>query len=289
MNKTAAHAAISRNALVVEGGAMRGIFAAGVLDAFLKNNFNPFELCIGVSAGASNIAAYLGQQHRRNYRVYTEFCTNPEFISWKKFFCGGHLMDLDWLWDISIREIRLDLKKIFSSGKEFLVGVTSAVRGRAVFLKPDESTCEQYLKVSSAVPLSYRTIHSIGGVPMVDGGIGASIPAAEAWRRGGQRIMAIRTQPLSYVRRATFVTKIHAFAMRKYPCLRQAMLDRADRYMQEVAFLRNPPRDVRIIEVAPPAIRTSRFTKDLHLLEKDYHAGIEQGLTAMKRWNESRF
>ena len=71
-------------ALVVEGGGMRGIFSAGVLDAFLEMEFDPFNLYIGVSAGACNLASHLGGQYQRNYKIYTHYCTRPEFMNLKK-------------------------------------------------------------------------------------------------------------------------------------------------------------------------------------------------------------
>lgn len=63
-----------KHTLVVEGGAMRGIFAAGVLDEFLKQNYQPFARYFGVSAGATNVAAYLCKQPMRNYKVITDYC-----------------------------------------------------------------------------------------------------------------------------------------------------------------------------------------------------------------------
>ena len=74
-----------KTALVVEGGAMRGIFSAGIMDTFIEKKFNPFDLLIGVSIGASNIAAYLADMYQRNYKIFTVYSLNPEFISMKKF------------------------------------------------------------------------------------------------------------------------------------------------------------------------------------------------------------
>ena len=99
----------SPGVLLVEGGAMRGIFTTGVLDGFLEARFNPFDLFIGVSSGAANLAAYLAEMPKRNFRIYTDYSLRPEFISFKRFIRGGHLMDLDWLWEKTIAEIRLDL------------------------------------------------------------------------------------------------------------------------------------------------------------------------------------
>ena len=94
--------------MVVEGGALRGVFSTGLLDGFLEAKFNPFDFYIGVSSGASNIAAYLSEMTGRNRDIYLDYSLRPEFISIARFLRGGHLLDLDWLWDNTIRDIRLD-------------------------------------------------------------------------------------------------------------------------------------------------------------------------------------
>ena len=75
----------NKNTLVVEGGAMRGIFVVGVLDEFLKQQYQPFERYFGVSAGATNIAAFLCKQPMRNYKVITDYSCRPEFINLARF------------------------------------------------------------------------------------------------------------------------------------------------------------------------------------------------------------
>ncbi|HEU20481.1 MAG TPA: patatin family protein [Deltaproteobacteria bacterium] len=275
-----------KNALVVEGGAMRGIFSTGVLDTFLREGFNPFDLCIGVSAGAGNIAAFLADMYQRNYKIYTDYSLRSEFISWKKFFAGGHLIDLDWLWDVTIREIRLDLKKLFNHKKDFFIVATSVETGRAIYLQPDEKTCEEYLKASSALPLLYRKFSMIDGMLMTDGGIADSVPVIEAHRRGAQNIMVIRSRHSDYVKKNGALTTIQAAILGKYPNLSHAMRNRAAVYMKSIGFIKHPPAGVRVIEVSPPdSFKTSRLTKDISVLERDYLIGLREGTRAIARWH----
>jgi predicted patatin/cPLA2 family phospholipase len=63
------------SALVVEGGAMRGIFACGVLDVFMEQAFNPFDLAIGCSAGGCILASHLAGQRGRNLHCYMQHIT----------------------------------------------------------------------------------------------------------------------------------------------------------------------------------------------------------------------
>ena len=82
-----------RSALVVEGGAMRGIFASGVLDTLMLAGYQDFDFAIGVSAGATNLAGYIGQQPERSKRAILEYARQREFYSPVRFFRGGHLTD----------------------------------------------------------------------------------------------------------------------------------------------------------------------------------------------------
>ncbi len=129
---------LSKNAIVVEGGAMRGVFSTGILDGFLMEGFNPFDIYIGVSSGAGNLAAYLAEMPGRNLKIYSDYALRPQFLSYSRFFRGKHLMDLDWLWDITISECRLDLKKIYEKKRPFLVGMRDIQTGKAVYKEADE-------------------------------------------------------------------------------------------------------------------------------------------------------
>lgn len=275
------------NALVVEGGAMRGIFSTGVMDAFLLKDFAPFDIHMGVSAGATNLASYLARMYKRNYKVYTQYSLRPDFISWRKFLLGGHLVDLDWLWKTTIQEIRLDLAEIFSRDKGFYVGVTEVETGKAVFLKPNAENLEEAIKASSAIPLFYRKFIELDGTAYVDGGLAAPVPVLEAYRRGAKRIMVLRSRPYSYVMKPGGLG-FSRLAFRKYPGLVTAFANRARAYQEALEFMRRPPMGVKVIEVNPPDdFESQRLTKDLATLERDYIRGQEAGRLAMEKMEAS--
>lgn len=265
---------------------MRGIFACGVLDAFLSEQFNPFDICIGVSAGTTNIAAYLAGMYKRNHRVYLDYSLRKDFISWKRFLKGGHLLDLDWMWDITIREVRLRVDEIAASRSLFLIGLTNARTGNAEFITPQRDEIEHVLKASCAIPVFYRGFVSWRGTDYTDGGIADPIPVKEAVLRGASKIAVIRSRPASTVMdkgKGNFLTE---FFLRKTPALAATVRRRPDVYNESIAFLRNPPEGVSIIEVNPPEdFRTKRLTKDPAVLEADYQKGFEAGLAFIGRWN----
>jgi predicted patatin/cPLA2 family phospholipase len=272
----------NKSALVVEGGGMRGIFAAGVLNAFGSEGFDPFDLYIGVSAGACNLASHLAGQNNRNYNVITDYSSTPNFINFRRFLFGGHLMDLDWLWNITISQCRLDLKRIFETirkqEKEFLVVATSIDTGKPMYLKPDENTLEHYLKVSSSVPVLYRNILEINSEKATDGGVADSIPVMEAFRRGATDITVIRSRHNGYVKKGSDIPLLYHAIFRKYPQFVHALKLRSAVYMESAAFIKNPPAGVRIREIAPPHdLKVGRVTRDLKALNKAYRLGIIYG------------
>jgi predicted patatin/cPLA2 family phospholipase len=267
-----------RKALVVEGGGMRGIFAAGVLDAFLQEKFNPFDLFIGVSAGAVTLASYLAGQYRRYYRLSRGPMNQKEFISLTRFLAGGHFMDLDWLWAYAATHDPLDAKMATSQGsREFLVGVTDVHTGDAVFIRPDASTLHKTLLASSALPVIYRGFVELSGRLVADGGVAEPLPVKEAYLRGARNIVVIRTRPANRSKGWFFDSFMATLFLRGYPALssRIRILHRV--YKDAVRFIHNPPGDANIFEISPPQLRSARLRSDDETLNADYELGRQEG------------
>lgn len=265
----------NKHALVVEGGAMRGIFATGVLDAFLNAQYQPFNQCFGVSAGATNIAAYLCKQHKRNHKVITDYSCRPEFINLLRFMRGGHLFDLDWLWQQTIADIRLDLAEFAQQHSEFYIVATAVATGEAHYLKATPADMEQQLKASCAIPIAYRDYPVINGIEMTDGGVADSIPVRKAYEMGSKEITVILSQPLGYrkkVKKSAWFTKS---LYKRYPKLAIASLKRAQDYNDSIDFINSPPSDCKIHIIAPPSdFKVGRMTKDKNKLAEGYLMGI---------------
>jgi len=271
--------------LVVEGGALRGVFSTGVLDGFLEAQFNPFDFFIGVSSGASNLAAYLAEMTGRNSRIYIDYSLRPEFISFTRFFRGGHLLDLDWLWNITIREIRLDLQSIYAKGKPFIVVLTDTQTGDTIYKVTSAHDLEHVLKASSAIPLFYRDYPRVDSRPTTDGGVVDAIPVGEAIRRGARRIMVIRSRRREYAKRNGPFDFFMRLCVRRYPLLQQAMAKRVRRYNESVALIRKPPFGISIIEVCPPEnFRVSRLSQNRLILQEGYEQGRNLAVEAISRW-----
>jgi predicted patatin/cPLA2 family phospholipase len=261
---------------------MRGVFSAGVLNSFGVSGYDPFDLYIGVSAGACNLASHLGGQFNRNFDISVKYSATSKFINPFRFLSGGHYMDLDWLWDITIRECRLDLDKIFRTleddGKEYIVTATALDTGEPLYLKPDKSNLEHYIKISSSLPVLYRNILTAGSVAALDGGIADPVPVIEAYRRGARDITVVRSRHQGYVKEQSLASLLYPLIFRKYPGLVRAMKKRHKVYMDAVRFINNPPEGVKVFEIAPPEnLSIGRTTTKIDSLNEAYIAGINAG------------
>jgi len=274
----------NKTALIVEGGGMRGVFSAGVLNSFGTSGFDPFDLYIGVSAGACNLASHLAGQYDRNDYIVHQWSATSRFISLPRFLLGGHYMDLDWLWDITISKYRLDLDRISrvieKEKKEFIIVGTSMETGTPLYLNPEKENLEHYLKVSSALPFLFRNTPEVNGVKAADGGISDPIPVLEAYRRGANRIVVIRSRPGHYVKNESSLSFLYPVLFRKFPGVVEAMKHRHKAYMDAVSFIKNPPKGVLVREISPSAeSRISRTTKNREILASEYNSGKKTGMS----------
>jgi predicted patatin/cPLA2 family phospholipase len=235
-NSTFSHASTSNQvnhqkkakkfALVVEGGGMRSIFSAGVLDSFFESGFDPFDLYLGVSAGSLNLASHLAGQYLRNYSVMMYCATSGQFISSWKYLLGGHFIDLDWLNKQCLETHPLDeqsaIRLLQNTGKTFKVVCTNLETGKPYYLCPDGKNIYDVLLGSCCVPLLYRSPVYISDVQVIDGGISDPIPIKKAYSEGCTDIIVIRTREKNYREAGNTLDKrLGYYLFRRYPKLQK--------------------------------------------------------------------
>lgn len=187
-----------RMALVCEGGGQRGIFTAGVLDEFMRAQFNPFHLYFGTSAGAQNLSAYLCNQPGYGRKVIMRYTTRREFFDPLRFVRGGNLIDLDWLVESTAARMPLQMDtaaRLFDSGKSFYMCACRGDDYTPGYFSPTKQNWLDIIRASSAIPGFYRTGVTLEGINYLDGGISDAIPVQEAAKRGAKTIVVIRTVP----------------------------------------------------------------------------------------------
>lgn len=273
----------TKHALVVEGGAMRGIFAAGVLDGFIDHDYNPFDFCIGVSAGATNIASWLSNQRGRTHTIIADYSCQPEFINFKRFARGGHWLDLDWLWDHIAMKNPYDMEAFSKQPIPFHVVTTDVETGTPIYTLGDQNNLELLLKASCSLPVAYRTHLSVNGRKMIDGGVADSIPVVEAYNRGAKEITVVLSQKLGYQKRPPKATWLLRRLMKGTPALAEAMLRRAEQYNRTLEFINHPPQDCKITIIAPEdSFQVGRLTTNRDKLEAGYQMGLRAAQKAVQ-------
>ena len=274
-------------ALVVEGGAMRSVFSAGLLDGFLQQNFRPFDLFIGVSAGAANLAAFLANMPGRNIAIFRDYALRPEFINLLRFVRGGHLIDLDWLWQIVDLDMPLNKQALANCHSSLLVCLTDLVSGQPVYKQVNTDNIEAVIKASSALPLLYRDFPRVDGNPMTDGGVADSLPVIQAIEHGARRIMVIRARPHDYRKRDTVFHRYIRWRLGKHSNLAATMKRRIELYDASISLIRRPPAGVSIIEVCPATdFQAGRLCRNQDILMAGYQQGLDLTEHTIKRWTE---
>ncbi len=278
---------MNRTALVVEGGAMRSIYPAGVLDVFLEAGYDPFDHCYGVSAGALNLTSYLAGKHGRNYRILTELALRPEFISIRRAIRrDGNVMDLDWLWNAMMQHEPLDGQRVLPDTVQRRLSVCSTrVRdGATFFFQPDNETWPVLARATCALPLFYRRPVHFAGEQWLDGAVSDPLPVEQAYREGARRIVVIRTRPADYRKRASIGHNLIGATLRKHESLRQVVGEVPDRYNRSVQFVLQPPQDVHTAQIAPSRpLRTGRTSRNRLCLESDYRLGRHDAIRYLEQ------
>lgn len=264
-------------ALVCEGGGQRGIFTAGILDTFLKQDFFPFQLMIGTSAGAQNVSAYACGQHGYARDVITRLTTSREFFNPMRFIRGGHLIDLDWLLDTTAQSCPLDLEQARRrlEGRELLLCACRSDDFRPVYFRVQQDDWLGAIKASSAVPLFYRRGAVLNGVTYLDGGVRDAIPVREAWQRGADLIVVICTTPAGVMEPPPWRLRMQgALAKSRFRDWVALFESHEQSYVATQKFIENPPGNLRIVEIAPRRPLRSRIVgSSAGELDSDYRRG----------------
>ncbi|MBW4966103.1 MULTISPECIES: patatin family protein [unclassified Pseudoalteromonas] len=298
-------------ALIAEGGGQRGIFTAGVLDAWLEQNYDPFDLFIGTSAGSQNLTSYLARQKGYAKRLIRGLSRNKRFFQLGRGLMGKHIVDLDWYFD-KTKEVNraIDFKTAKTSlgERELLITATNARDRKAYYLSPtgEEHQWRELLKASSALPFLYKqgvkltpwlnaqaaneanTITEPQEDFFLDGGLAAPLPVREAYNRGARKIVVIRTVDADFQAQSAWVQKLRSLATAAGYCPKTLdyLIQHEQAYLDELNFMTNPPSDVEIIQIfADETLHSKLLGSTNDDLRKDHKLGVKAGREYLKSQN----
>lgn len=264
------------------GGGMRGIFTAGIYDYLNDQGVQPFDYCIGVSAGSGNLVSYLAGQRGRNRRFYMEYAFRPEYMSMHNMLRSGSYIDLDYPYEVlsgQEGEDPVDLAAFNSSTAWYEAVVTDAATGDPVYYGKDMLAGGNFdvVKVSCCVPGACRP-YPVNGVPGFDGGVADPVPYKRSLAMGCDRLVVLLTRPAGYRRPLLEHRGMLEKALRDWPNAYSALLRRSARYNRDVAAVKELEREGKALLVAPADIGgMSTLTRDKEAMERLYQMGYEQG------------
>lgn len=264
--------------LVLEGGGMRGLYTAGVLDFFMEKDLY-FKKGFGVSAGACHGCSYFCRQPERALRVSVNYLDEKNYCGFGTLIRTGDFFGVEMVYHtIPEKLYRLDNEAYKASGAEFFAVVTNCETGRAEYRRLEDMYGDlNYIRASASLPLLSRMVE-IGGNKYLDGGMTDSIPIKFAQESGCKKNIVILTQPRSYRKEPGGAYPAMKLKYRKYPNLLKAIKNRHIMYNDTLDYIAEQEKLGKILVIAPEAgLGVGRIEKDKGKLNGIYEKGRSDG------------
>lgn len=266
--------------LVLEGGAFRGIFSAGVLDALLDYEIM-FPYCIGVSSGISHCFSYISRQKERNLVILEKYRNDKRYIGVKNFLKHRSLFGLDFIFDEIPNKLELyDYDAFHAYDGKIVVGVSNILTGKAEYLdgKEVDKPCTM-VRATCAIPILFPIIN-IGENKYYDGGLCDPIPIQKAIEDGNEKHLIILTNPSEYRLGEEKINKfVSRLLKKKYPKIVDSFLNRHTIYNNTLDLCEKLEKEGKAVIIRPYEEECIRsFEKDINKIKKMYKHGYDIGI-----------
>ena len=264
-----------KTGLIMEGGAMRGMFTAGVLDVLMENGLVT-DGAIGVSAGAVFGCNYKSHQIGRVIRYNTEYCNDKRYASFKNLVKTGNLYSEQFCYhEVPERLDPFDEAAFAASPMDFFVVCTDVKTGEPIYHKCRKGDAEdvRWMEASASMPLAAKIV-KIGHYGLLDGGVADSIPVRFFESIGYKRNLIILTQPKGDVKKKNkFLPAIRARDFR-YPAFVEAVADRHERYNEITSYISMLEQAGQAYVIRPPIpLEIGAMERDPAQLRRVYETG----------------
>ena len=265
----------NKTALIVEGGGQRGVFSFGITDTFIARNYDPFDIYIGVSNGVAVLCWYLIRETDNNLDKML-YAAKGDYLSYKNIFTGKDILKFHQIYDDREKIFKPSMDKIKNNldGKEYIAVVTDAIEANAEYYSFWDGDWMPKMIASGTLPVLVRTPSLVNGRRKFDGGVSDPLPVEKAYEMGAKKIILIRTYEKQFRRKMKLENYIGALFSKKYPKLRNALLEHDKTYNRALDFIKNPPNDCEIVQLCPPKkLKSKRDSKNIEILKADYKLG----------------
>jgi predicted patatin/cPLA2 family phospholipase len=268
-----------KRGLVLEGGAMRGLFTSGIIDVMMEHDLWPDGL-VGVSAGAAFGCNYKSRQPGRAIRYNMRFARDARYSGLRSLLTTGDYFNADFAYHTMPRELDpFDNETFNSSPIAFHVVCTDVLTGKPVYKQltvADDSTYD-WIRASASMPLASRVVH-LDGHLLLDGGVADSIPLAYFEHMGYSRNIVILTQPDGYRKEPNRLMPLMRLALHRYPNMIEAMANRHLMYNAQLDFVTQAEREGRCLVIRPNVkIPIGHISHDARQMKLVYDMGRRMG------------
>ena len=272
-----------KRGLVLEGGAMRGLFSAGVMDVMMEHGVT-FDGIVGVSAGAAFGCNYKSQQAGRAIRYNMRFAKDRRYCSLWSLLKTGDLFGAEFAYHTVPTEYDIfDNDTFEQSPTEFYVVCTDVVTGEAVYkrcTKGGYDLCE-WIRASASMPVASRVVE-LEGHKLLDGGMADSIPLAFFHSIGYGKNIVVLTQPEDYVKRPTRLMPLIRWRLRQYPNIVRTMERRHTMYNRQLEYVAESEAKGETLVVRPgEKLPIGHVSHDAAEMKRVYEMGRRTGEARM--------
>ena len=264
--------------LVLEGGGMRALFTAGVLDALLDVKELDVDGIIGVSAGALFGANYVSGQKERAIRYNKKYARDKRYMGFHSWITTGNAVNKEFaFYELPFKLDVFDQEKFKESKIDFYVVMTNVENGKSEYvLIKDIFEQMEYLRATSALPFASKIIE-INGKKYLDGGISDSIPIDYCESLGYDKIILVLTRPENSYKedKLNFLYKL---VYRKYPKLVERLINMGKDYEVVLKKIKKLENENKIFVIRPPKVlKIGRLEKDENKIQEVYDIGLNTG------------
>ena len=272
--------------LVLEGGGMRGVYTAGILEYFMERELFP-PYVIGVSAGACNAASYIARQKGRNRRVTVDFVNHPRYLGFRNLIREKSIFGMKLIFDeIPNRIVPFDFDTFEASPQKFVVGTTNCVTGETYYIRKGGRPMLPVIQASSSLPFLAQPMEMDGRI-LMDGGVTDPIPVRKAIADGYQRNIIVLTRDKDYRKKPSNLGWLARSVYPKYEGLREALARRYAVYNDTLELIRTLEEEGTAFVMRPrEPLPVGRMGKDSKKLNAVYEQGYRDAMEQYDRLTE---
>lgn len=275
-----------KKVLIVEGGGFKTGFTAGILDAFIGCDFDPFDVYMGVSGGAIAASYYLAKQYRHTLNSILAMSRDENFLVYRRTFGKEGYMNIDLLAEVAKDRVPFDVAKATKTvaGKEMYIVATNRVSGDACYLQPVADNWIEVITASCTLPFVTKGKHTLDGVDYFDGGWSDALPAKWAYDQGATHITILRTWPANSVSTQSWADYFGSIYFKSSPGLKNVFESSFEKYNNSVNFINQPPDDLILDQLCPQKLlRSGTYSYSKKTIMRDYRYGLDIGLQYVEK------